>query len=132
MKIVLILAFVLFSGTAVAQKPDRARTLDQLKGLIKLQGDEIDRVEKDLKGSKEYAATLWTDLAKAQADVDKVGTERDGWKAYGEDQHEKFINAEKRVAEKQTTILKLYGTLAGLGLLIGLYLFAKFYLRLPI
>lgn len=113
-------------------KPDRAQTLNQLKGLIKLQGDEIDRVEKDLKGSKEYAATLWTDLEKAQAQVNQVGKERNDWRDYGNDQHEKFINAEKRVAEKQATILKLFMALAGLGLLIGAYLFAKFYLRLPI
>lgn len=122
----------LLSSTAFGQLPDRAKTLDQLRGLIKLQGDEITRVEKDLKESKSYSATLWTDLETAQSQVDKVGTERDGWKDYGEDQHEKFINAEKRVAEKSATILKLVMALSGLGVIIGLYLVAKFYFRLPI
>lgn len=130
----ILIAVLIFCSAfaAPAQKPDRARTLDQLKGLIKLQGEEITRVEKDLKGSKEYAANLWTDLEKAQTQINEVGKERDGWRAYGEDQHEKFINAEKRVAEKQATVLKL-GIIIGLmSLAIGAYLVAKFYFRWPI
>lgn len=125
MKIALVLAFVVFTGTAVAQKPDRARTLDQLKGLIKLQGDEITRVENDLKASKEYATTLWTDLDRAQKQVNQVGTERDGWKAYGEDQHEKLMNAEKRVAELKHSNLKWKISFFGLIALIGAFVWFK-------
>lgn len=109
------------------QTPNRAKTLDQLKGLIKLQGDEITRVEKDLKGSKDYAATLWTDLEKAQSQVNQVGTERDGWRDYGNDQHDKFINAEKRVAEERAAKLKWIMYFSGLAIAVALYFGLKFF-----
>lgn len=126
--LILLLAFT----CAVSAQTDQVKLREQIKSLKGQQRAAVDRIEKDLKGSKDYAATLWTDLEKAQTQVNQVGKERDGWRDYGNDQHDKFINAEKRVAEKQVTILKLYMALAGLGLVIGAYLFAKFYLRLPI
>lgn len=126
MKIALF-ALVFLSSTAFGQLPDRAKTLSQLRGLIKEQGDEILRVENDLKASKEYAATLWTDLEKAQSQLNEVGKERDGWRSYGEDQHEKFINAEKRVAEEKVKKQRWFMLFSGLAVLVIAYFGLKFF-----
>lgn len=127
--LVAILAFAL-STSALGQS--QAKLKEQIAALKATQKQEYDTVLKDLKGSRDYAAGLWTDLEKAQAQVNEVGKERDGWRDYGNDQHDKLMNAELRVAKKQATILKLGITISLMSLAIGGYLIAKFYFRLPI
>lgn len=130
---ILIAVLVLFSAFGLsAQTPDRSKVVTQLRNLIKEQRQEIDRLAENEKKKDQYAKELYTENEKAQTQINTVGTERDGWRDYGNDQHEKLMNAEVRVAKKDATILKLSGTIAALLLAIGVYLFLKFYMRLPI
>lgn len=130
MKLIVFISVCVLSTSSFGQS--QAELKRQIAALKVQQLADYNAVLKDLKGSREYAAGLWTDLETAKVQVGKVGEERDGWKAYGEDQHEKFINAEKRVAEKQATVLKLGIVIGLMSLAIGAYLFLKFYMRLPI
>lgn len=128
----LVLVIFLASACLAGAQTDQSKLKEQIAALKAQRAAEVDRIEKDLKASKDYAVTLYVDLEKAQGQVDKVGTERDDWRDYGNDQHEKFMNAEVRAAKKDATILKLSGVIGLLVLAIGAYAFAKFYLRLPI
>jgi exonuclease VII small subunit len=56
-------------------------------------------------------------LQTAQQQIGKVVEERDGWHSYGDDQHDKWMNAEKRVSDQKVRVLKLGIALGILSLL---------------
>lgn len=128
------LALILFlaSACAISAQTDQVKLREQIKSLKQQQREAVDRAENDAKKAKEHAVTLSENLEKAQAQVDKIGEERDGWRDYGNDQHEKWINAEKRVAEEKTSTakqanakLKWMGAFFGLVVLIGAFVWFK-------
>lgn len=134
MRALWLLLVCVATATAFGQpqpKINQAKLREQLRTLIKEQRGVLENTERQLKESRGTAAALWDQLSGAQAQINKVGAERDGWKAYGDDQHEKFMNAETRVAKKQATILRLYIVIGLMTLAIGAYAFLKFYLRVP-
>lgn len=128
----LLLFIVLFVTCLSSQgQMTQAQIREQLRALVKKQSTVLKNTENELKQSKDTVANLSKELETAQDQVNKVGQERDGWKDYGNDQHEKFMNAELRVAKKQATILKLSITIGLLITAIGIYAFLKFYMRVP-
>lgn len=122
---VVIAVLFMWGLVYMSQGADQSQLREQIKTLKEQQRGEVDRIEKALRDSTEYAKTLWTDLDKAQTDLNKVGVERDGWRDYGNDQHEKFINAEKRVAELKHSTLKWKILFFGLIALIGAFIWFK-------
>ena len=66
-------------------------------------------------------------LEKAQEQVKQVDAERNKWQQYGSDQHEKFMNAEKRVSEQEAAKLKWMGAFIGLALLAAAFIGIKYF-----
>lgn len=97
----------------------------QLRDLLEQQGQDLEQAEKK-------ANDGLRELGVAKNQVGQIVTERDGWKAYGENEHEKWMNAETRVAKAQKEVWRLRFFLGGIVALIGVYLFLKFYLHIPI
>lgn len=127
MKFLIIIFACLFSTVVSAQSQLDRKKLNEIVVELKTQQKaEFETVLKDLKGSREYAKSLWTDLDTAQKQINTVGQERDGWKLYGEDRNEKWLNAEKRVAEQKVSKLKWMGFFFGLAILVIAYFGLKF------
>lgn len=125
MKWIVFIAVCVLSTSAFGHS--QAELKRQIAALKVQQLADYNAVLKDLKGSREYAVGLWTDLETAKVQVGKIGEERDGWKAYGEDQHEKFINAEKRVSEEKVKKQRWFMLFSGLAIVVGLYFGLKFF-----
>lgn len=123
----LFLILLLIATPVFAQKVDQAKLRKELQDLIKEQGVVLQQVEKDLKLSRETGNTLFAELKNAKLQIEQVGKERDDWKAYGDDRNEKWLNAEKRVAEQKVAKLKWLGAFSGLLILVLLYFGLKFF-----
>lgn len=127
-----LILLVLFISCVSAPALTKDELIRQIRGKVGQLEQELGRAQNAAASADGHVERLQGELDVAQTQVNTVGTERDGWRDYGNDQHEKLMNAEVRVAKKQATILKLSGTIAALMLAIGVYLFLKFYMRLPI
>lgn len=128
-RLVLLILFVSCVSASALTKDELIR---QIRGKVGQLEQELGRAQNAAASADGNVERLQGELDTAQTQVNTVGKERDDWKAYGDDRNEKWLNAEVRVAKKDTTILKLYGTIAAMTLAIGAYLVAKFYFRLPI
>lgn len=119
--------FLLASCGAYGQAPkvDQVKLQEQIRSLKKERNQIVDQLEKDVGESRNTANALYDQLGVAQKDVKQIGKERDGWKSTS-------TGFELRVAKQSATILKLSGTIAAMVLVAGVYLFLKFYMRLPI
>lgn len=106
-----------------------ARTLEEIVSDLKVANE---RQEAELENAKSRIAWTWDELGKAQTQIDQVGKERDGWRSYGESEHDKWMNAEKRVAGQKAAILRRDIAVGLLTLAIGAWAFLKFYLHIPI
>lgn len=119
-----ICIYVISTPVFGQSQADLRRQITELKAT---QRAEYETVLKDLKGSRDYATSLYTDLEKAQTQLNAVGTERDGWRDYGNDQHEKFINAEKRVSDEKVKKQRWFMLFSGLAILVAAYFGLKFF-----
>jgi len=122
MRTLLALAFM-FAGSQL-----QARTLQQIVVDLKA---VTERQQQELSDAKSRLGWTWDELNKAEAQVQQVATERDGWKAYGTTEHDKWMNAEKRVAEGKAGLLRRDLIIGALVLAIGVWAFLKFYLHVP-
>lgn len=104
------------------------RTLEEIVADLKVAND---RQNQELADVKEKLDWTWTELTKAEDQIKAVAMERDGWRAYGTDQHDKWMNAEKRLAADKAALLRRDIIIGLLTLAIGVWAFLKFYLHIP-
>lgn len=97
----------------------------QMQEIVKLQQVELDSALSHLADSRQTATALGNELALAQGQMNKVGQERDGWKASYEKEAIAHAKSQKHVAYLITALTLLL-------VAIGLYLVLKFYAHLPI
>lgn len=124
----ILLAIAPISANALTNKELAA----QISAKAKQQQEILDQTLKQLSDSRETVNTLWTELSTAQTQIAKVDKERQGWHDYADDQHDRWINAEKRVSDEKVKVLRRNILIIGMTLLIAGYAVAKFYLHLPI
>ncbi len=105
--------------------PTREQIIQQIRTRLDEQQVQLDDALAHLKDSRESADTLLGELTSAQTQMNKVGQERDEWKAAYEKQAIALANARKHVSYLITTLTLI--TVA-----IGGYAVAKFYFHLPI
>lgn len=74
----------------------------------------------------------WNELEKAETQIGTVAKERDDWKLYGDDQHDKWMNAETRVAKAEKRNWICYSIIGGMVVLTGVYAYLRIGLHLPI
>lgn len=124
-------ALTLLIGLVNSQGATKDEIIQGIEERLDQQEKELDGVNKQLGDSIADVQRLSGALESAQGQLDAVGKERDGWRDYGSDQHDKWMNAEKRVAEGTAGLLRRNIIIGCLTLLITVYAFAKFYLRVP-
>lgn len=125
MKIFIFLTIFLFVADTSAQL-SKQQIKEQVAGLKLLQKAEFEKVIEELNESRNTANGLADNLIQAQKQFNIVGQERDGWKAYGEDRNEKWLNAERRVAEEKVKKQRWVMMFSGLAILAALYFGLKF------
>jgi len=106
-----------------------ARTLPEIVNDLEAANN---RQKQELADTQSKLAWTWSELNVAQEQVNAVAKERDGWRAYGESEHDKWMNAEKRVAEGKAGLLRRDLIIGVMTLLIGAYAVLKFYFHIPI
>jgi hypothetical protein len=103
----------------------RTEVLRQLRELVEQQKDQLIQAQ-------QKAQLAAAGLTEAQVQVDKIATERDGWRAYGEDQYSQRMNAEVRVQKAQKQVWRLRFVLGAILVLIAAYIFLKLKGWMPI
>lgn len=106
----------------------QARTLKEIVADLKVANDRQNQELSDVRSKLDWT---WSELGRAQEQINQVALERDGWRAYGVDQHDKWMNAEKRIAEGKAGILRRDIIIGIMSLAIAAFLFLKFYLHVP-
>lgn len=96
------------------------------KMLVERLGQINDRQKVELDDAN--AKLVWTskELDDIQPKIDQVARERDGFKDYGDSQHEQLVNAQKVLAEEKSSKLKWQVAFGGFALLVGAYFGLKF------
>lgn len=117
----------LFASCVSASALTKDELIRQIRGKVGQLEQELGRAQNAAASADNNVERLNGELEKAQNQVNTVGTERDGWKAYGEDQHDKFINAEKRVAEEKVKKQRWVMLFSGLALVVAAYFGLKFF-----
>lgn len=111
--------------------PAQALTKDELIAQIRVkvaeQAKELEFAERKAKEARDNSDRTHEELGRVQEQANQVGKERDGWHAYGDDQHDKWMNAEKRVAEEKASKLKWILAFSGLSVLVIAYFGLKFF-----
>ncbi len=118
--------------TAQAQRPTNAQLVEQIRERARQQQAIIDEMQGKLALSSGTVASLQNELTTAQTQIDQVAKERESWMLYGQDQHDRWMNAEKRVSDMKVKALRLWIALSLLVTINLAYAFLKFYVRLPI
>jgi septal ring factor EnvC (AmiA/AmiB activator) len=118
-------------AAAMAQQVQltREQLINQIQDKVHEQEKELEFAEKKAKEARDNSDRTHEELGRAQGQIDQVGKERDAWHQYGDDQHDKWMNAETRVAKEQAAVLRRNIIIIGLVLLIGLYVVAKIYFK---
>lgn len=99
------------------------------KVIVQHIGDVNKRQASELNDQKAKVVWLDKELKDLQPKIDQIGKERDGWQAYGNDQHDKWMNAEKRVADKEAAILRRDIVIGIMGFLMLGYIAARIWLK---
>lgn len=121
--ILLLVCLPLWAAEAnVAQT--RAR-IKHIRELVARQKQELN----DTKGKLDLALKTIQD---AQNQINAVAKERDQWQAYGNDQHDRFVAADKKLIATKAAILRRDIIIGIMALAIGVFLFLKFYLHVPL
>lgn len=126
MKLIVTILFLFLATTSLPQT-NQALLRKQLAELKALQKAEFDKVIGDLAESRNTANGLHDNLKQAQSQLNVVGKERDDWKDYGEDRNERWLSAEKRVAEEKVKKQRWVMMFSSLAILVALYFGLKFF-----
>lgn len=122
----LILAVIAMAFLSVSYA--EARTLEEIVADLRVAND---RQSTELSDVKTKLNWTWDELNKAESEVKQVALERDGWRDYGGQEHDKWMNAEKRVAEGKAGLLRRDLFIGILMVMIGVYAVLKFYFHVP-
>lgn len=123
-RLILLILFASCVSASALTKDELIRQIRQKVGLLE---QELGRAQNAAASADGNVERLQGELDTAQTQVNTVGTERDGWRDYGNDQHEKFINAEKRVAEEKVKKQRWVMMFSGLALVVAVYFGLKFF-----
>lgn len=125
MKLLIAVSILVLSTSTFGQS--QAKLKEQITALKAEQRADYKAVLKDLAESRNTATGLHDNLVTAQTQINKVGTERDGWRDWGNAQHELWLNAEVRVAKESKAKQKWMGLFFGLfTLILGWFAFKLF------
>lgn len=149
---VLLLAASTGASTAAPKKPAPAPvqvgptkeeiSKDWLDGARKRIADlqqEQERAQNQADEAIKANQMVESQLAILEQQVIGITKERDDWVAYGNDQHDKYMGAEKRIEQEKTNTanervkkMKAYMMIGLMTIGIATYAIAKFYFRFPI
>lgn len=118
---------MIFCGTVKAE-PTRAELIAQIRARVAEQDKELEFAQRKAGEAISNSDRTHEELGRAQEQANQVGKERDGWHQYGDDQHDKWMNAEVRVAKEQAAVLRRNIIIGILGMLILAYVGLKLYL----
>jgi hypothetical protein len=121
----LVLLALVFCGTVNAA-PTKAELIAQIRAKVAEQAKELEFAERKAREARDNSDRTHVELGRAQEQANQVAKERDGWHAYGDDQHDKWMSAEKRVAQEQASKLKWIIAFSGLSVLVVAYFGLKF------
>ncbi len=105
-----------------AAEADTARTRARIRHIR----DLVARQKQELSDTKGRLDLALQTIQQAQTQITAVAKERDQWQAYGIDQHERFMAADKKLAASKAAILRRDIIIAVLALAIGVFLVIKF------
>jgi septal ring factor EnvC (AmiA/AmiB activator) len=123
----LILALAVSSAKALTKE----ELINQIQEKVAQQAKELEFAQQKAKDAIANSDRTHEELGRAQGQIDQVAKERDGWQAYGNDQHDKWMNAETRVAKEQAAVLRRNIVIGLMALAMIGYAAAKFYFRVP-
>jgi septal ring factor EnvC (AmiA/AmiB activator) len=112
-----LIIFLLAAPAASATTQER---VTKIRGLVARQKGELD-------DTKNRLGWTWDQLQSAETQIAQVAKERDGWKSYGDDQHDRFMNAEKRVVTEKLSKLRWQVAFGGLLTLVLAFVGLKFF-----
>ena len=121
--------FFLVLAVSSAKALTEAELIAQIQAKVEQQAKELEFAEQKAKEAIANSDKTHEELGRAQGQIDQVAKERDGWHAYGDDQHDKWMNAETRVAKEQAAVLRRNIIIGILSLLILAFVAAKIFLK---
>lgn len=105
-----------------AASADTARTRARIRHIREL----VARQKGELADTKNKLDLALQTIQQAQTQINAVAKERDQWQAYGNDQHDRFMAADKKLAATKAAILRRDILIALLAIAIGVFLVIKF------
>ncbi len=123
-RLLLVLLLVLPLAVADASTATTRARIKHIRELVARQKQELN----DTKTKLDLALKTIQD---AQNQINAVAKERDQWQAYGNDQHDRFVAADKKLIATKAAILRRDIIIGLLVIAIGVFLFLKFYLHIP-
>lgn len=103
----------------------------QTKARIRHIRELVARQKQELNDTRTKLDLALKTIADAQNQINAVAKERDQWQAYGNDQHDRFVAADKKLIATKAAILRRDIIIGIMTLAIGVFLFLKFYLHIP-
>jgi septal ring factor EnvC (AmiA/AmiB activator) len=122
----LIVAAALVASAASCNVATASPEGDAIRAKVHQLQIELDNTKASLQTAGRTIGEQQASLSDAQEQITQVGKERDGWHAYGDDQHDKWMNAERRVSDEKVNALRLGIALGLLSLAVGAYGFLHF------
>lgn len=105
---------LLFSALAFAMlalTPAEREMISRLEGLRVMERAELENAKSAAIRAQVESARNEGRLEKAEAEVTKIESERDGWRKNAEAEKEARVKAEKKVLEQRLHITWLYGAI---------------------
>lgn len=124
----LLIGLGLIACCAADGELTRDELIDQIQAKVQEQSKELEFAERKAGEARDNSDRTHEKLGQAQEQAIQVGKERDHWHQYGDDQHDKWMNAEVRVAKEQAAVLRRNIVIGIMGLLIAVYVGLKLYL----
>jgi len=78
----------------------------QTRARIRHIRDLVARQKQELTDTRDRLNLALTTIADAQAQINAVAKERDQWQVYGNDQHDRFVAADKKLSATKAAILR--------------------------
>lgn len=128
-RLLIFTAFILTVPTSKALTKDEL--INQIREKVAEQSKELEFAEKKAQEAVANSDRTHEELGKAQVTMNQVGKERDDWHAYGDDQHNKWMNAEVRVAKETAAVLRRNIIIGIMTSIMIVYAVAKFYFHVP-
>lgn len=124
--VIAVIAVFSYCSKADAAPLTQKELIAQIREKVAEQDKELEFAQRKANDAVANSDRTHQELGRAQEQANQLGKERDHWQAYGLDQHDKWMNAEKRVAEEKASKLKWILAFSGLAVLVAAYFGLKF------